>query len=218
MEVHHAAVFDENVDARTSVKPAGGGPARVFGTPASCLPIPHQPAEGATARRALGDISNRAGPAAGGPHGAAPKAGGATPCAPGATTAHPPAKPHPSAVCAGLPISERTASFITDEVVALATVYAADGVEALAGHSGREQLAHALRDAQEQARQCASSLAAGGEWSTDQVRARPSQARRARPVPLSKQQLTRRPPPTRRHHAGAGLLRLRRAAPGHARL
>ena len=163
MEVHHAAVFDENVDARTSVKPAGGGPARVFGTPASCLPLPHQPAEGATARRALGDISNRAGLAAGGPHGAAPKAGGATPCAPGAATAHPPAKPHPSSVCAGLPISERTASFITDEVVALATVYAADGVEALAGHSGREQLAHALRDAQEQARQCASSLAAGGE-------------------------------------------------------
>ena len=206
MEVHHPAVFDENVDARTSVKPSGG-PARVFGTPASCLPLAHQPAEGATARRALGDISNRAGLLAGGPHGAAPKVGGATPCAAAPGTAHPPVKPHPAAVCAGLPISERTASFITDEVVALATVYAADGVEALAGHSGREQLAHALRDAQEQARQCTSSLAAGGEWGADQVRARPLQAPPVRPVPLSKKQLTRRPPP-RRPNAGAGVLRL----------
>jgi hypothetical protein len=174
MEVHHAShVFDENVDARSSVKPVGGQ-ARVFGTPAvSCNPLAVANDGGATTiapvgRRALGDISNRTG-AAGGAGLGAGKAG-STPWAQAAPVACQPAAP-PSAICAGLPISERTAGFITHDLVALASRFAADGCEVLAGLSGREQAAQAQREAQERGAQAVHNLhAVGCQWSDEQVR------------------------------------------------
>jgi hypothetical protein len=147
MEVF-APVFDENA---VELRGGGGGKAfsgapRTFGTPAA-KQAGAAPAD--VSRRALGDISNKGAGAATGPGklaAATPRRalgditnGGAT------TTLKLAAATKPAAACcAGLPpgSSARTASFVTEAVLAQAALWAADGTETLAGPSGREQRAH----------------------------------------------------------------------------
>ena len=163
MEVQ--GVFDENAAALGGGKASVSG-ARSFGTPAAKLAS----APGAElSRRALGDISNKAGGALTGPgkqSAATPRRalgditnGGAAQCSAAAQL---------KAAAAGLPISERTAAFITEDVVALARVYAAEGTEALAGLSGREQQAQARREEEQQAQAYLEQLS--GRWCDQEVR------------------------------------------------
>jgi hypothetical protein len=145
MEVFAAPVFDENaapLELRGGKAFGGGGALRGLATPA-----PKGLGAGggdASARRAFGDISNKGLGAATGPG----KLAAATPrralgditnaaAAPAATAAKPAAKP--ATFCLPPGCSARTASFVTEEVLAQAAAWAVEGTEALAGPSGREQ-------------------------------------------------------------------------------
>ena len=141
MEVFAPGVYDEN--AAPELRGAGGGKAfapaglRSFGTPA--------PKHADAGRRALGDISNKAGGALTGPG----KLAAATPRralgditnAGAGATAFKAAKPAAPPACGSLPAacSARSAAFVTEEVLAQAAVWGAEGTELLAGPSGQEQ-------------------------------------------------------------------------------
>ena len=156
----YAPVRDENAlpagELRGGGKAFGAG-GRAFGTPAA------KQAGGDAARRAFGDLSNRG---AAGPLTGPGKLAAATPrralgditngaaALAAATAAQAPAAG--PAACGALPeaCSARTASFLTEAMVAQAEVWAAEGTEALAGLSGAAQQAEerSLHDARPQAR------------------------------------------------------------------
>jgi hypothetical protein len=154
-----APVRDENAaPAELRGGKSFGAAARAFGTPAA------KQAGGDAARRAFGDLSNRGGA---GPLTGPGKVAAATPRralgditngAPAVATALAKAAAAGPAACGLLPdaCSARTASFLTEEMVAQAEVWAAEAttVEALAGPSGAQQQAEERRldDARLQAR------------------------------------------------------------------
>jgi hypothetical protein len=165
MEVF-APVFDENAaELRGGGGKAFSGAPRAFGTPAAKQA---GAAPAGVSRRALGDISNKGAGAATGPGklaAATPRralgditnGGAATTLKLAAATKAP-----APACCANLPpgSSARTASFVTEAVLAQAALWAADGTEALAGPSGREQRAHEHSAAEAHARARGARLAA----------------------------------------------------------
>ena len=145
-----------------------------LGTPAAALGCAE------LSRRALGDISNAAGAAGGGGKlGATPARralgditnGGAAAaqCAP-APALKAGGKAALPAELAALPISERTAGFVTEEVLALARVYAAEGTEQLAGLSGRELQSCARAEEEAQAQAALEQLLAPRAWGAGQAR------------------------------------------------
>jgi len=169
-----AVVFDENAALGRPSKalgPLAGAPAKLGGA---------EPA-----RRALGDISNK-GDAAGGKAAAlAPRRAlgditnaTSSSSAAQAQPAKPPSKLVLPAELAALPISERTASFVTEEVLALARVYAAEGTEQLAGMSGSEQLASAQQEEEARAQATLARLLAPPVWTCEQ-QVRPDDGARA---------------------------------------
>ena len=154
-----APVRDENALPAGELRggKAFGGGGRAFGTPAA------KQAGGDAARRAFGDLSNRG---AAGPLTGPGKLAAATPRRAlgditngGAAVASATAAKAPAAgpaACGVLPeaCSARTASFLTEAMVAQSEVWAAEGTEALAGLSAAQQQAEERRahDARLQAR------------------------------------------------------------------
>lgn len=133
-------------------------------------------------RRALGDISNSAGAASGGGKaGAAALARRALGDITNSGAAAAQCTPAPAvkaggkvvlpAELAALPISERTAAFVTEEVLALARIFAAEGTEQLAGLSGREQQSRARAEEEAQAQAALEQLLAPHAWGAAQARA-----------------------------------------------
>jgi len=122
-----------------------------------------KPSDAAAPRRALGDISNKA-LAAG--KAAEPRAAlGCVGSAPAKAKLQLPSE------LAALPISARTAEFVTEEVLALARVYAAEGVEALAGRSGQEQAERAKSDEEARAQAELEIMQEPAAWNLEQASA-----------------------------------------------